>query len=66
MNLSVPVIVLVVCLIAAGAIICGLGAVVLAQKKGQDGATAIIAGFAAAGVAVLIGCALMGAIADMA
>ncbi|MFD4357475.1 hypothetical protein ACFWPX_33360 [Nocardia sp. NPDC058518] len=66
MNLPALVIVLVVCLLAAWAVICGLGAVVLAQKKGHDGATVVMAGCAAAGAALVIGCALLGVIADMA
>lgn len=66
MNLPKLVIALVVCLIAACAIICGLGAAILAQRKGHDGVTVTIAGFAAAGAAVLIGCALMTVVAAMA
>ncbi|MEU4651842.1 hypothetical protein [Nocardia fluminea] len=66
MNLPALVIVLVVCLIAAWAVICGLGAVALAQRKGHDGVTVVMAGCAAAGGGLVIACALLGVIADMA
>ncbi len=66
MNLPAFVIVLVVCLLAAWAVICGLGAAFLAQKKGQDGATVVIAGCAAAAGGLVIACTLLGVIADMA
>jgi hypothetical protein len=66
MNLPASVIALVICTIVAFAIICGLGAVILHMKKGSDGVTAILYGFAAAAAAVTVGCALMGVIAVMA
>lgn len=65
MKLPIPVVILVLCLIAAFAIICGLGAMMLAMKKNQDTITAIIAGFAAAGVATLIAVGVVGAVNDM-
>ncbi|MFF0547252.1 hypothetical protein ACFYTF_30915 [Nocardia thailandica] len=65
MKLAKTVIVLAIAVILLVAVVVGMGAVILEMKQGHDGVTAIKTGFTAVGTTVVIGCALLGAIAVM-
>lgn len=65
MRLSKPVVVLAVAVIVLFAIVIGMGAAILELGQRHDVIAAVETGFAAAGSAVLVGCALVGVIAIM-
>lgn len=65
MKLAKSVIILAISVILLIAAVVGMGAIILEMRQGHDSVTAIKAGCAAAGTAVLVGCALLGAIAMM-